>query len=57
MKVDRLDLRILRSLSRDGRKPYKAIAEELDVMLRPRETGGERDLASFWHGVDVPLEP
>jgi Lrp/AsnC family transcriptional regulator for asnA, asnC and gidA len=31
MQADRLDLRILRSLNRDGRKPYKTIAEELDV--------------------------
>lgn len=31
MRIDRLDLQILRSLSRDGRKPYKEIARELDV--------------------------
>ena len=31
MRIDRLDLQILRSLSRDGRKPFKAIARELDV--------------------------
>jgi DNA-binding Lrp family transcriptional regulator len=31
MRIDRLDLQILRSLSRDGRKPFKEIARELDV--------------------------
>ncbi len=31
MRVDKLDLKILRSLSRDGRKPFKAIAKDLDV--------------------------
>ncbi len=31
MSIDRLDLRIIRSLSRDARKPYKTIARELDV--------------------------
>jgi len=31
MRIDRLDLQILRSLSRDGRKPFRAIARELDV--------------------------
>jgi Lrp/AsnC family transcriptional regulator for asnA, asnC and gidA len=31
MSVDRLDLKIIRSLSEDARKPYKTIAKELDV--------------------------
>jgi Lrp/AsnC family transcriptional regulator for asnA, asnC and gidA len=31
MSIDRLDLRIIRSLNKDARKPYKKIAEELDV--------------------------
>ena len=31
MSIDRLDLRIIRSLSENGRKPFKAIAEELEV--------------------------
>jgi Lrp/AsnC family transcriptional regulator for asnA, asnC and gidA len=31
MRIDRLDLQILRSLSRDGRKPFREIARELDV--------------------------
>ena len=31
MSIDRLDLRIIRSLSGDARKPYKTIARELDV--------------------------
>jgi Lrp/AsnC family transcriptional regulator for asnA, asnC and gidA len=31
MSLDQLDLRILRSLNQNGRKPYKKIAEELDV--------------------------
>jgi Lrp/AsnC family transcriptional regulator for asnA, asnC and gidA len=31
MRIDQLDLKILRSLKRDGRKPFKAIARELDV--------------------------
>jgi Lrp/AsnC family transcriptional regulator for asnA, asnC and gidA len=31
MSLDQLDLRIIRSLNQDGRKPYKKIAEELDV--------------------------
>lgn len=31
MSLDQLDLRIIRSLNQDGRKPYKTIAEELDV--------------------------
>ena len=31
MSIDRLDLRIIRSLSGNARKPYKTIARELDV--------------------------
>lgn len=31
MSLDELDLRIIRSLNQDGRKPFKIIAEELDV--------------------------
>jgi len=31
MSLDRLDLRIIRSLSQNARKPYSAIANELDV--------------------------
>jgi Lrp/AsnC family transcriptional regulator for asnA, asnC and gidA len=31
MSVDQLDLRIIRSLNGDGRKPFKQIAEELSV--------------------------
>ena len=31
MSIDRLDLRIIRSLNNNARKPYKTIAEELDV--------------------------
>jgi Lrp/AsnC family transcriptional regulator for asnA, asnC and gidA len=31
MSLDQLDLRIIRSLNQDGRKPYKTIGEELDV--------------------------
>jgi len=31
MSLDQLDLRIIRSLNKDARKPYKTIAEELDV--------------------------
>ncbi len=31
MSLDQLDLRIIRSLNTDARKPYKTIAEELDV--------------------------
>ncbi len=31
MSLDQLDLRIIRSLNQDGRKPFKTIAEELDV--------------------------
>lgn len=31
LRIDRLDLQILRSLSRDGRKPFREIARELDV--------------------------
>ncbi len=31
MSIDRLDLRIIRSLSGNARKPYKTIAQELDV--------------------------
>ena len=31
MSLDELDLRIIRSLNQDGRKPFKTIAEELDV--------------------------
>lgn len=31
MSLDRLDLRIIRSLSQDARKPYTTIADELDV--------------------------
>jgi Lrp/AsnC family transcriptional regulator for asnA, asnC and gidA len=31
MSVDQLDLRIIRSLDGDGRKPFKQIAEELSV--------------------------
>lgn len=31
MSIDRLDLRIIRSLSGNARKPYKTIAKELDV--------------------------
>lgn len=31
MNIDRLDLRIIRSLNADGRKPYKTIAQELGV--------------------------
>ncbi|MFH0851016.1 MAG: Lrp/AsnC family transcriptional regulator [Candidatus Bathyarchaeota archaeon] len=46
MQVDRLDLGILRSLSRDGRKPYKTIARELDVSdatVRKRVKRMQRD--------------
>jgi DNA-binding Lrp family transcriptional regulator len=46
MRVDRLDLKILRSLSRDGRKPYKAVAKELDVSdatIRKRVDRMKRD--------------
>ena len=31
MSIDRLDLRIIRSLSQNARKPYSAIAEELEI--------------------------
>ena len=31
MSLDRLDLRIIRSLSQDARKPYSTIANELEV--------------------------
>ena len=31
MPLDQMDLRIIRSLNQNGRKPYKTIAEELDV--------------------------
>lgn len=31
MSIDRLDLRIIRSLRQDARKPFTKIAEELDV--------------------------
>ena len=31
MSLDQMDLRIIRSLNQNGRKPYKTIAEELDV--------------------------
>jgi Lrp/AsnC family transcriptional regulator for asnA, asnC and gidA len=31
MSLDRLDLRIIRSLSQNARKPYSTIAEELEV--------------------------
>ena len=46
MRVDKLDLKILRSLSRDGRKPYKAIAKDLDVSdatIRKRVERMKRD--------------
>jgi len=46
MRVDKLDLRILRSLSRDGRKPYKTIAKDLDVSdatIRKRVDRMKRD--------------
>ncbi len=31
MSLDQLDLRIIRSLNKDARKPFKTIAKELDV--------------------------
>lgn len=31
MSIDRLDLKIIRSLNKNARKPYKDIAKELDV--------------------------
>ena len=31
MSLDQMDLRIIRSLNQNGRKPFKTIAEELDV--------------------------
>jgi Lrp/AsnC family transcriptional regulator for asnA, asnC and gidA len=31
MSIDRLDLRIIRSLSQNARKPYSAIARELEI--------------------------
>jgi len=46
MRVDKLDLKILRSLSRDGRKPYKTIAKDLDVSdatIRKRVERMKRD--------------
>jgi Lrp/AsnC family transcriptional regulator for asnA, asnC and gidA len=46
MRIDKLDLKILRSLSRDGRKPYKGIAKELDVSdatIRKRVERMKRD--------------
>src|SRR4030042_734450 len=46
MRVDKLDLKILRSLSRDGRKPYKSIAKDLDVSdatIRKRVDRMKRD--------------
>jgi len=46
MNIDKLDLRILRSLSRDGRRPFKTIAKDLDVSdatIRKRVERMKRD--------------